>query len=126
MDFVIYGETPSKKNSKILTRNRHIPIPNEAHKKWHTDAMIQLNAQLGRMNPKPNLIETPISIKITFIHGDQRRRDSDNQVSSIMDLLQDAKILADDKWQIVREICINNLYEKNEAKCKIEIKDYKV
>lgn len=120
--FQIIGETPGKKNSKIWTRSGKL-IPSAKHQKWHTDALIQLNAQICRMGPEmPNMIEKPVAINLNFYHGDQVRRDSDNQASSIMDLLQDAKILADDRWQIVRQITINNYFEKKNARCIIEIK----
>lgn len=99
-------------------------IPSKAHQKWHTDALLQLNAQLCRIDPMPNLIDYPVSIHIDFYHGNYVRRDSDNQVSSIMDLLQDAKVLLDDNWQIVRQIHVRNFYEKNEARCLIEIESY--
>lgn len=127
--FQIIGETPSKKNSKIFTRGRHIPIPSKAHQKWHDDAMLQLTGQLSRL-PKeempfgfghPDGIEEPVSITLSFYHGDNIRRDSDNQTSSIMDLLQDAKVLADDRWQIVRILNIYNHYDKGNARCLIEI-----
>lgn len=120
--FQITGETPGKKNSKIWTRSRKL-IPSAKHQKWHTDALIQLNSQICRMGPEaPNMIESPVSVMLTFYHGDQVRRDSDNQTASIMDLLQDAKILADDRWQIVRELRIFNFYDKGNPHCLIEIK----
>lgn len=118
--FQIFGETPSKKNSKIRTRSGFM-IPSKAHQKWHTDALLQLNAQLCRIDPMPNLIDYPVSIHIDFYHGNYMRRDSDNQVSSIMDLLQDAKVMSDDNWQIVRQIHVQNFYDKNMARCVIEI-----
>lgn len=127
--FQIIGETPSKKNSKIFTKGRHIPIPSKAHQKWHDDAMLQLTGQLSRL-PKeevpfgfghPDGIEEPVSITLTFYHGNMVRRDSDNQAASIMDLLQDAKVLADDRWQIVRILNIYNHYDKGNARCLIEI-----
>lgn len=120
--FIIKGETPSKKNSKIRTRSGYM-IPSKAHQKWHEDAMLQLTAQISRLSAaeRPQMIDYPIRVTLSFIHGDMVRRDSDNQTSSIMDLLQDVKVLSDDKWQIVRQIHINNDYEKNEAKCLIEI-----
>ena len=121
--FQIFGETPSKKNSKIRTKSGFM-IPSKAHQKWHSDALLQLNAQLCRINPMPNLIDYPVSISIDFYHGNYVRRDSDNQVSSIMDLLQDAKVLSDDNWQIVRQIHVRNFYEKNDARCLIEIENY--
>lgn len=118
--FQIIGETPSKKNSKVYTRGRHIPIPGKAHQKWHTNAMLQLNAQKAIEGPqKP--VDEPIAVTLTFYHGDQKRRDSDNQTASIMDLLQDAKVLADDRWQIVRILNIYNHFDKGNARCLIEI-----
>lgn len=117
----IYGETPSKKNSKIRTKTGYM-IPSKAHQKWHEDAMFQLNAQLCRLGAeRPEMIEDPVSVTLTFYHGTMVRRDSDNQASSIMDLLQDAKVLADDRWQIVRILNIYNHYDKGNARCLIEI-----
>lgn len=123
IEVCILGETPSKKNSKIRTRTGYM-IPSKAHQKWHTDAMLQLNSQICRMKPIPALIDYPVVISLDFYHGDYIRRDSDNQVSSIMDLLQDAKLLADDNWQIVRQIHVMNYYEKKNAKCVIKIDFY--
>jgi hypothetical protein len=40
-----------------------------------------------------------------------------------MDLLQDAKVLADDRWQIVRILNIYNHYDKGHARCLIEINE---
>ena len=122
--FQLIGETPSKKNSKIRTRSGYM-IPSKAHEKWHSDALIQLNSQLCRMGPEaPNMIESPVIVYIDFYHGNMVRRDSDNQVSSIMDLLQDAKIIADDRWEIIKQIHVRNFYEKNDARCLIEIEEY--
>ena len=120
--FQLFGETPSKKNSKIWTKSKKL-ISSKAHQKWHSDALLQLNAQICRMGPDmPNMIDDPVAIKITFYHGDMIRRDSDNQTASIMDLLQDAKILEDDRWQIVRQLHIENEYDKGNARCVIELK----
>jgi Holliday junction resolvase RusA-like endonuclease len=128
--FQILGETPGKKNSKIWTKSGKL-IPSAKHQKWHTDAMLQVTGQVSRL-PKdewpygpehPDGIDYPVAITLTFYHGDQVRRDSDNQTSSIMDLLQDAKVLADDRWQIVRILNIYNHYDKGHARCLIEINE---
>ena len=58
---------------------------------------------------------------MAFIHGDLRRRDSDNGTSSILDLLTDCGVIEDDNWQIVRELVIENGYEKGNPYCKVEI-----
>ena len=62
---------------------------------------------------------------MVFCHGDRTRRDSDNEATSILDLLQDGLVIADDNWQIVRKICIINRYEKNNPHCEITLFDYK-
>lgn len=117
--FEIYGETPGKKNSKIWTKSGKL-IPSRKHQQWHTGAMLQMNAQMAIAKPtKP--IDEPVSVTLTFYHGDQIRRDSDNQAASIMDLLQDAEVLADDRWQIVRILNIYNHFDKGNARCLIEI-----
>ena len=119
----IIGETPSKKNSKIFTRSGKI-IPSKAHQKWHEEALLQLKCQLACMGKdRPAPIESPVEVKLYFYHGDMVRRDSDNQASSIMDLLQDAKVLSDDRWQIVRRLTIYNDYDKGKARCVAEIKE---
>ena len=117
----IIGETPSKKNSKIMTRTGKL-IPSRTHEKWHSDALLQLTGQITRQALKKP-IEAPVSVDVAFYHGDLRRRDSDNQVSSLMDILQDSGVLSDDRWEIVRSIHVNNFYDKNNARCIIEIKE---
>ena len=97
-------------------------IPSAQHQKWHQDAMLQLHGQISRMRKQPEPIEQPVQITLQFFHGDNVRRDSDNQASSIMDLLQDAGLLADDRWQIVRILNIYNHYDKGHARCEIDIK----
>ena len=95
--FVILGETPAKKNSRIVNTKTGRSFPSKRYTQWHRDAMLQVYTQ------KQNApIDKPCRIKLTFTHGDLRRRDSDNGSSSILDLLIDSGVLTDDNWQIVR------------------------
>lgn len=122
--FQIMGETPSKKNVNKFNAKTKRVYKDAHYERWHEDAMVQLQSYIGLAmlgDEMPKAIDYPVRINLTFIHGDNVRRDSDNQTSSIMDLLQDTKVLSDDRWQIVREIHINNDYEKNKARCLIEI-----
>ena len=121
----ITGETPGKKNSKIWTRSGKL-IPSAKHQKWHADSLKQLQSYLDLValgDELPGPIDYPVSVTLTFYHGDQVRRDSDNQAASIMDLLQDAKVLTDDRWQIVRILNIYNHFDKGNARCLIEINE---
>lgn len=74
----------------------------------------------GQEKPKEP-IASPVAVVLAFYHGDLRRRDSDNGTSSIMDLLVDAGILADDNWQIVRQIAVFNYYDKGAPRCRVSI-----
>lgn len=113
--FRLNGETPAKKNSRIVLKNgRNIPSKN--YQQWHERAICEVNLQAKVRN-----ICEPCTIRLFFCHGDLRRRDSDNGCSSIMDLLVDCGILQDDNWQIVKNIEIKNGYEKNNAFCIVEI-----
>lgn len=113
--FIIHGETPSKKNSRINLPNG-VSIPNERYREWHDMAQGQLMRQ-----KRPGKPLEVVSIDLLFIHGDKRNRDSDNQLSSIFDLLQDCKIIKNDSWQNIPHYAVDNDYEKNNAKAIIKI-----
>jgi len=114
MKLIIQGETPAKKNSRINTRSGR-SFPSKKYTEWHKNASSHI--------PFLDTIENPCVINLHFIHGDLRRRDSDNGTSSILDLLVDSKVLKDDNWQIVKELHIKNSYEKNKPRCEIEIRE---
>lgn len=119
--FTLAGETPAKKNSRITLKNG-MTIPSKNYREWHKTALQELALQTKPESP----IDSAVRIQLRFIHGDLRRRDSDNGCSSVLDLLTDAGILADDNWQIVRQIRVQNEYGKNKAKCEIAISDFSV
>lgn len=119
--FTIHGETPAKKNSR-LNLSSGLSIPSGTFRKWHESAAIQIISQRNRIKDFQKATkENPCSIKLTFTHGDTRRRDSDNGTSSILDLLTACKVLEDDSWLIVRNISVFNSFQKNSAQCQIEI-----
>lgn len=118
---IIKGETPAKKNSKIWTKSGKL-IPGKKYQEWHKEALKQVEDQKKYIQKLPG--DREVVIRLDFVHGDQRRRDSDNGTSSILDLLVDAGIIADDKWQIVRQLHVSNTYEKNDPMCIICIEPY--
>lgn len=119
MIFYIDGETPSKKNSRINTRTGR-SFPSKRYQEWHDVARLQILSQMRKQ-----CISSPIDyaskVSIVFVHGDLVRRDSDNATSSILDLLMDCKVIADDNWKIVRELHITNGFVKGKSRCKVEI-----
>ena len=117
ISFVIKGETPAKKNSRIINTKTGRSFPSKRYSEWHRNAMMQLMTMRKTFTP----IQEPCKIHMTFVHGDLRRRDSDNGTSSILDLLVDCGVLSDDNWQIVKQLSIENEYEKGNPYCKIGI-----
>ena len=122
MTFIIDGETPAKKNANKFNSRTRCVYKNKHFSDWHRSASNLVHYQMLRHPPKEELpINQEVRITMTFVHGDLRRRDSDNGTSSILDLLTDCGVLSDDKWTIVRELNIKNDFEKNKPCCKVEI-----
>ncbi len=118
MKIILTGETPSKKNSRIMNTKTKRSFPNPRYVEWHDAAIIQLRQQIGFQKAP-----IPCSVTITFFHGDKRRRDGDNGLSSVMDMLKDAGVLVDDCWELVPHQEVWNELDKGNAHCEIII-DY--
>ena len=99
LSYVLDGETPSKKNNRIGLRSGK-NITSEKYRKWLQAKKIELYRRGILRQP----IDKPVKISFVFYHKDERTRDTDNQISSILDLLKDAKVIKDDNWKIVRRI----------------------
>lgn len=115
IEFLLNDETPAKKNSKIMNTKTHRMFPSERYRAWHDYAALVLRPRVKEC------IREKCYIILVFNHGDKRRRDSDNGVSSIFDALVDFDALEDDCWQIVRHHHVFNAYEKGNPWCKILI-----
>jgi len=119
MKITLQGEVPSKKNSRINTKSGR-SFPNQRYMKWHNAVVSQLNYML-LTKQLISFEGMKVKMTVTFWHDTLRRRDSDNQLSSILDTLVDAKILSDDNWKVIPEKHIYDKYEKDNARCEIEI-----
>lgn len=118
--YKLTGETPSKKNSRIGLRSGK-NIPSERYQKWKNAKHIEILHQ-GILCPP---LDKPLTIEFVFHHSDNRTRDTDNQISSILDLLKDAKVIKDDNWQIVKRISAEALYTQyQESWVDVVISDY--
>ena len=117
IEITIPGEVPSKKNSRINTKSGR-SFPSKLYTQWHDLAMFHSITQAkGKMAP------VPCRISVTFTHGDLRRRDCDNGISSVLDMLVDAGILCDDDWNHVSEIHASARFEKGNPYCDITISE---
>ena len=110
-------ETPSKKNSRVVDRRTGRTFPSKTFTEWHRRAAIWLKTTYDL----PCLEKRPYIVYMGFCHGDRRRRDSDNGVSSIFDLLVDLHVLPDDCWEVVRKISVENYYDKGKPGVEISI-----
>lgn len=119
MKITLQGEVPCKKNSRINTKSGR-SFPNQRYMKWHNAVVSQLNYML-LTKQLISFEGMKVKMTVTFWHDTLRRRDSDNQLSSILDTLVDAKILSDDNWKVIPEKHIYDKYEKDNARCEIEI-----
>ena len=120
MTLVIYGEAPAKKNSRVNNTKSGRSFPNPRYVQWHDDAILQVLAQTrGWKAP------IPCSITITFFHGDKRVRDSDNGLTSILDMLKDCGVLLDDRWMYVPHKTVWDAYDKNNARAIVSFEAMK-
>lgn len=110
---VITGETPSKKNSKIIScrGSRPLLFPSSKYVSWHRDALQQI-ATLEKINSK--------KISLTFFAGNNRKFDLTNKAESIMDTLVDAGLLEDDNYSIVGELLLKFGGVDGQPRCEIE------
>lgn len=110
----IYGSTPSKKNSKIIScrGNRPCLFPSSKYTEWHRGALSQIQ---GKEAIKAN------AIKLVFFAGDNRKFDLTNKAESIMDTLVDAGLIEDDNYSIISDLHLKfGGVDKGNARCEIE------
>ena len=119
MKILLKGEVVPKKNSRIMNTKTKRSFPNPRYVEWHDYAILQVRSQLqGWTAPEP------CSFTVHFFHDSKRRRDSDNSMSSLLDMLKDNGTIRDDCWEIVRHIEIFNDFDKGNPRCEIEIEKY--
>jgi len=101
--FHFEGNTPSKKNQKRILRTkagRPFIMPSDEHKAWHKAAEWEMKLQRSRFTDVRWPLPRAKRVYAKLFYEDRRRRDSSNTFESIMDLLVDAEILADDAWAV--------------------------
>lgn len=121
MIFTLPFDTPSKKNSRVTDTRTGRSFPNKKFESWHRTAVAYF--RFNFLNDMRRF-ECPVQVDIKFTHGTMRRCDSDNKVSSILDLMVDLGIIPDDNWTVVRSISVSNFYEKGFPSCTVEVRPY--
>jgi Holliday junction resolvase RusA-like endonuclease len=116
------GRIPSKKNSRCLfvRGGRLVNIPSAKYAEWHKAALAQVSDVR-----KDNFLLSKITVEIDFFAPDKRASDLSNKAESIMDLLVDAGIIADDNWWVVDRLILNfRGVDKNNPGAIVSIKKY--
>lgn len=98
------GIPSSKKNSKrwIQRGGRRFLIPSANHEIWHQEASFDLITQIRAVQDKLPMRVARISI--WYYPKDKIRRDLTNVTESVMDLLTDCGVIADDNWFEVPDV----------------------
>ena len=112
LKLIIHGRIPSKKNSRITTRSGRT-IPSKQYTKWHKDAEGQLAKQGAAAFPAR-------AVSLCFYMPDARRKDLTNAAESILDLLVDCGVIADDCWQVISEVILKcHGIDRENPRCEI-------
>lgn len=111
--YILDGETPSQKNSQTFNRRTKTLFKSAVFRKWAVDANRQILAQ-----GVPSTPYEQARIVVTFYHSDLRRRDGENALSSIQDLLVKCGVIVDDCWTRIETPRVSHDLAR-EARCEI-------
>lgn len=108
------GSIPSKKNSRINTRDGK-SFPSKDFSKWQNDAMRQVRAQTRQR------FYGLVQIELIIYFATLGRADTDNKVTSILDMLVEALVLKDDYWETVARTVYEAAYRPSKPGAFIRI-----
>lgn len=108
------GNIPSKKNSRVRTAAGSY-IPSKEFYEWQEAAMWQVRQQCRER------FFNPVCVDVTITFGRKSRSDLDNRLTSVLDMLVEALVLRDDRFEYVPEMAVRGRYEKNNPGAIIRI-----
>lgn len=95
----IAAPIPSKKNNRVVLKNG-VNIPSREFRAWHRANI----SELKRRALEHGVFTSPVSISVGIGFKNRIRRDLDNALTSVLDLLKDSGIIEDDDWNHVRRV----------------------
>ena len=114
VELTLKGNVPSKKNSRINLKSG-VSIPNNKFTQWQNDAIMEVRRQTRHR------FYNPVGIELIIYFGTNGRADLDNRLTSVLDMLVEALVLRDDKWQDVPVLQAQAEYRKSEPGAFIRI-----
>ena len=96
----MYAPIPSKKNNRVVLPNG-VNIPSREYRDWHKHHIKELKETCRRHGA----FSRPVSVVLGVSFKDGRRRDLDNALTSVLDLLKDSGLIGDDDWLHVPKVC---------------------
>lgn len=97
------GNVPSKKNSRINTKDGK-SFPSKDFSQWQNDALKQVRAQT-----RQRFIGL-VHLEVIIYFATLGRADTDNKVTSLLDMLVEALVLKDDYWETVAKTSYEAAY----------------
>ena len=94
IELVLEGSVPSKKNSRI-NNSEGKSFPSTKFTQWQEAALLQVRRQTRQR------FYGLVQIELILYFGTLGRADTDNKVTSILDMLVEALVLKDDYWESV-------------------------
>lgn len=99
-----------------MRAGRMMNFPSKIYMEWRRSAMLQLKAYKGQADKRATII-------YMFYVKDNRRRDLDNMIASVNDVLVEAGLLKDDSWQWLAIGGAQAAYDKANPRVALWIKE---
>lgn len=114
VELTLEGGIPSKKNSRVNLESG-ISVPNNKFVQWQNDALKQVRSQTR------DRFLGVVQIELIIYFATLGRADTDNKVTSILDMLVESLVLKDDYWESVARTVYEASYRPRKAGAFIRI-----
>ena len=120
----LLGDAPSKKNSKRVFRNPHtgrtVVLSSKVHDAWHSENISRLIGYPERVSETQT-----VELSVFMFYATKRRKDLDNALASVQDLLVDAGILPDDDFKHVARVSAEfGGIDRENPRVEVELREY--
>mgnify|MGYP000143100188 CR=1 FL=1 len=110
------GNVPSKKNQRINTKDG-LSFASKAFTDWQDAALIAVRRQTRHR------FLVPVQIEVIIYFATLGKADVDNRLTSILDMLTEALVLKDDKWENVPLMKVEAAYRPKAPGAFIRIEE---